>query len=424
MSYDDIQEGFFDIIIIGAGAAGIIAAGIASQQGKEVLILEKMKSPGRKILISGKGRCNITNDSYSSHHIKKVHPRGRFLKTAYKEFFKEDILKILKNQGVPYKTERGDRIFPMSDKSKDVVNALIHWAFKKNTTLKTNADVKRIITENGSAKGVEFKQFGKTMRVYGKAIILATGGKSYPATGSSGDGYNLTKALGHTIIQPLPALVTLDTEGNLAAKLMGLSLKNANASLWVNGKKVAEEFGEMIFTHFGLSGPIILTLSRRAVLALNQNSLVEISIDLKPALEVEKLDRRLLRDLNDNGKKQIYNLLKMWMPSKLIEPMMELCHIDKDKKAHQITSEERKKIKMNLKELKFKIINSRSFKEAIITQGGISLDEIESRTMESKIVKDLFFAGEVVDLDADTGGYNFQIAYSTGNLAAINASKK
>ena len=411
----------YDLIIIGAGAAGLIAAGVAGRMGKKVIVLEKMRAPGRKMLISGKGRCNITNDSYASHHFKKIHPRGRFLKAAYNHFFKDDILEILTQANVAVKTERGQRIFPVSDKSKDVVNALINWAFSKNVQLITNAAVKKILVESGAVTSVEYEQNGRLKKENAKSVILATGGKSYPATGSTGDGFALAKAVGHRINPPLPSLVPLETDGNLAQQLMGLSLKNVSASLWVEGKKASEEFGEMIFTHFGLSGPIILTISRQAVLALEKKQKVEITVDLKPALDFDKLDKRLQRDLNENGKKQIYNLFRLWMPSKLIEPMMNLCEISVDKKAHQITSEERKRIKMNLKELKFNIKGSRSFREAIITQGGISLDEIDAKTMESKIVNGLYFAGEVIDLDADTGGYNFQIAYSTGSLAAGNA---
>ena len=415
------QNNNYDLIVVGAGAAGLIAAGVAGRLGKKTLVLEKMRTVGRKMLISGKGRCNITNDSYASHHFKKIHPRGRFLKTAYKQFFKDDILEILRNENIEVKTERGQRVFPVSDKSKDVVNALIHWAFTKNVQLVINAEVKQILINSGIVTGVEYEQNGRLRKVYTKSVILATGGKSYPATGSTGDGYALAKAVGHKITPPLPSLVPLETEGNLATQLMGLSLKNANASLWIDGKKTSEEFGEMIFTHFGLSGPIILTLSRQAVLALEKKQKIEISIDLKPALDFDKLDKRLLRDLNENGKKQIYNLLKLWMPSKLIKPMMTICGISPEKQAHQITAEERKKLRLNLKDLRFKITKSRSFKEAIITQGGINLDEINPKTMESKLIKGLFFAGEIIDLDADTGGYNFQIAYSTGSLAAENA---
>lgn len=408
----------YDVIIIGAGAAGLIAAGTSAKEGKTVLLLEKMRSPGRKMLISGKGRCNITNDSYASNHFKNIHPNGKFLKTAYKNFFKDDILEILLKQNVEIKTERGQRIFPISDKSKDVVDAITKWALQKNVSFETHADVKEILHKEGKVTGVEFHQNGNKKQAYSSKVILATGGKSYPATGSTGDGHRLAMKLGHNIVKPLPALVPLVTEGELAERLMGISLKNVLASLWVDGKKHQEEFGEMLFTHYGLSGPIILTLSREAVIALDENKSVEIYIDLKPALDNEKLDTKLLRDIQEYGKRQVENLFKLWLPSKMTLPMIELCGISKEKRAYDINSQERKQIRLNLKEMKFRVTTSRSFKEAIITQGGIALSEIDSKTMESKLIKGLFFAGEVIDLDANTGGFNFQIAYSTASLAA------
>lgn len=407
----------YDVIIIGAGAAGLIAAGTSAREGKSVLLLEKMRSQGRKMLISGKGRCNITNDSYASNHFKNIHPNAKFLKAAYKNFFKDDILEILKQQNLEYKTERGQRVFPITDKSKDVVDALSKWAFERNVSFETHAEVKEILHQQGQIIGVEYQQIGNKKQAFAPKVIIATGGKSYPATGSTGDGYILAKKLGYSIVKPLPALVPLVTQGELAERLMGLSLKNITASLWVDGKKHQEEFGEMLFTHFGLSGPIILTLSREAILALDKHQKVEIYIDLKPALDNEKLDARLLRDIQESGKKQVENLFKLWLPSKMVKPMLNLCGIPEEKKGFDINSQERKQIRLNLKELKFTVSSSRSFKEAIITQGGISLSEIDSKTMESKLIKGLSFAGEVIDLDADTGGYNFQIAYSTGSLA-------
>jgi len=250
-----------------------------------------------------------------------------------------------------------------------------------------------------------------------KHVILSTGGKSYPATGSTGDGYELAKKVGHSVEKAIPALVPLVTEGSLAKKLQGLNLKNVNASIWINNKKAGDSFGEMIFTHFGLSGPIILTLSRIAVKELHNESKVEITIDLKPALDEQKLDARLIRDLNEHGKKKISNVFRLWLPSSMIPVFMELLNIDPDKVCHQISSKERKRIKHTMKNLPFTIIDHRSFKEAIITAGGIPTKEISQKTMESKIVKGLYFAGELIDLDAETGGYNLQIAYSTGWLA-------
>ena len=417
------NEEKYDLIVIGAGAAGIVAAGTAANNGAKVLVLEKMRSAGRKMLISGKGRCNITNDSYTSNHFKQHHPKSKYLKNAFKNFFKEDILEILDSQNVEYKTERGDRVFPVSDKSKDVLDALLRWGIYKKVKLETHSDVKKIITKNKTVVGVEYEQEGRRKQAKADAVIIATGGKSYPLTGSTGDGYRLAKELGHSIITPLPALVPIETKGNIAQSLMGLALKNVNASLWINGKKHSEEFGEMLFTHFGLSGPIILTLSRDVVLAIENGDKLEISIDLKPALDDKKLDNRLIRDLDANGKKYIENIFKLWMPSKLIKPMLDICGIDTSKLGNQIKAEDRKQIRLRLKDFRFEISAYRPFKEAIITQGGVNTDEVNSKTMESKLVQGLYFAGEVLNIDANTGGYNFQIAYSTGSLAANSAIK-
>ena len=417
------NEEKYDLIVIGAGAAGIVAAGTAANNGAKVLVLEKMRSAGRKMLISGKGRCNITNDSYTSNHFKQHHPQSKYLKNAFKNFFKEDILQILDSQNVEYKTERGDRVFPVSDKSKDVLDALLKWGIYKKVKLETHSDVKRILTKESIVQGVEFEQEGRRRTAYSKSVIIATGGKSYPLTGSTGDGYRLAQEVGHSIITPLPALVPIETTGNLAKSLMGLALKNVNASIWINGKKHSEEFGEMLFTHFGLSGPIILTLSRDVVLAVENGDKVEISIDLKPALDDKKLDNRLIRDLDTNGKKYIENIFKLWMPSKLVKPMLNICNIDTSKLGNQIKADDRKEIRKKLKDFRFQISGYRPFKEAIITQGGVNTEEVSSKTMESKLIQELYFAGEVLNIDANTGGYNFQIAYSTGSLAANSAIK-
>ena len=411
----------YDIIIIGGGAAGILAAGRASEKGAQVLLIEKMRSVGRKMLISGKGRCNITNDSYASNHMKQAHPKPKFLKKAYKNFFKDDIMAILDAQGLKYKTERGNRVFPESNKSKDVLDAYSRWALNKNVELLTNTKVIKLITDDNKCIGVEYDRGARKTTVYAKSIILATGGKSYPLTGSTGDGYALAKAVGHKIVTPRPALVPVETKGNLAPRLMGLSLKNTTASLWIDDKKVDEEFGEMLFTHFGLTGPIILTLSRQIVVALANEKKVELKLDMKPALDEQKLDKRLIKDLNENGKKYIENIFKLWMPSKLVKPLMELCNIDSSKLGNQINGDSRKKIRFALKEFKFEVIGHRPFSEAIITQGGINTDDIDSKTMESNLIKGLYFAGEVMDVDANTGGYNFQIAYSTAVLAVDSA---
>lgn len=410
----------YDVIVVGAGPAGLLAAGRAAELGGKVLLLEKMRQEGRKLLITGKGRCNITNDASISDFITHVNPNGRFLRNAFSHFYSQDILELLHGYGVETSLERGGRYFPVSDKSSDVLQALLKWVHEQNVEIRCGQRVEKVIVENDVVTGL--KANGKEFKCTN--VILATGGKSYPATGSNGDGYEISKQLGHSIEKVRPALVPLETAGNVAQKLQGLNLKNVKAVVWVNDKKVAEDFGEMIFTHFGLSGPIILTLSRIVVDAISENKKVEITIDLKPALDEQKLDNRLIRDLNEHGKKKISNIFRYWLPSTMVPVFIDLLGLDPEKECHQISSKERKQIRHLLKNLPFSINNHRSFKEAIITAGGISRNEISSKTMESKLVKGLYFAGEMIDLDAQTGGYNLQIAYSTGWLAGNACMQK
>ena len=403
----------FDVIVVGAGPAGLLAAGRAAELGGKVLILEKMRQEGRKLLLTGKGRCNITNNATIGDFITHVNPNGRFLRNALSQFFSTDIINLLNKQGVETILERGGRYFPASSKSADVLQALLKWVNKLNVEIRCGHRVEKLIVENETIKGIQ----ASGQKFMARDIILATGGNSYPATGSNGEGHELARQVGHSIVKVRPALVPLETEGGVAQKLQGLTLKNAKAAVWVNNKKAAEDFGEMIFTHFGLSGPIILTLSRIVVDELDKNNKVEISIDLKPALDEQKLDRRLLRDLNEHGKKKISNVFRYWLPATMIPVFFDLLGLDPEKECHQISSKERKQIRYLLKNLRFRITNHRPFKEAIITAGGVSTNEISSKTMESKLVKGLYFAGEMINLDAETGGFNLQIAYSTGWLA-------
>ncbi len=403
----------FDIIVIGAGPAGLLAAGRAAELGAKVLVLEKMRQAGRKLLITGKGRCNITNSAAIGEFITHVYPNGKFLRNAFSKYFSEDIIKLLQKYGVEVILERGGRYFPAGNRAADVLQALLRWVKELKVEIRCNYKVEKILIKNGVVLGI----VAKNEKIMAPSVILATGGKSYPATGSTGEGFELAKKLGHKIENVIPALVPLITEGQTAQKLQGLNLKNVKAIVWVNDKKAGEAFGEMIFTHFGLSGPIILTLSRIVVAELHKKNKVEITIDLKPALDEQKLDNRLIRDLNEHGKKKFGNIFKNWLPSSMIPVFIEQLNIDPDKECHQVSAKERKKIKLLLKNLRFKIINHRSFKEAIITAGGISTNEISPKTMESKLVSGLYFAGEMIDLDAETGGYNLQIAYSTGWLA-------
>ncbi len=403
----------FDVIVVGGGPAGLMAAGRAAESGCKVLVLEKMERAGRKLLITGKGRCNITNDAELSEFLNHIYPNGRFLRHAFSQFFSGDIIKLLRAQGVETILERGGRFFPSSNKSADVLNALLTWVHRSGVEIRCHHRVEKLVVENQSVKGIVVN--GKLTEA--KHVILATGGKSYPATGSSGDGYELAKQVGHSVEAVRPSLVPLETAGKVARELQGLSLKNVKAVVWVNGKKAGEDFGEMLFTHFGLSGPIILTLSRLVVDELRKESKVEITVDLKPALDEQKLDNRLLRDLDEHGRKKIGNIFGNWLPSKMIPVFMELLEIDPDKEGHQISAKERKSIRKLMKNLPFTVTGNRSFREAIITAGGIPTSEINPRTMESKLVQGLFFAGELIDLDGETGGFNLQIAYSTGWLA-------
>jgi predicted Rossmann fold flavoprotein len=407
----------FDVIVVGAGPAGLLAAGRAAELGGKVLLLEKMRQEGRKLLITGKGRCNITNDAAIREFITHVYPNGRFLQNAFSRFYSKDIIELLEKYGVKSTLERGGRYFPASNKSADVLKALLQWVHDLKVEIRCGQRVEKLVIENNKILGLQ----ANDKEFMSLNVILATGGKSYPATGSNGDGYELARRVGHSIEKARPALVPLITSCGIAQKLQGLNLKNVRASVWINDRKAGEDFGEMIFTHFGLSGPIVLTLSRIVVDELHKKNKVEITIDLKPALDEQKLDKRLLRDLNEHGKKKIGNIFRQWLPASMGPVFLELLNIDQDKECHQISSKERKQIRYLLKNFRFKIADHGSFKEAIITAGGIPTKEIFPKTMESKIIKGLYFAGEMIDLDAETGGYNLQIAYSTGWVAGDSA---
>lgn len=407
----------FDVIVVGAGPAGLLAAGRAAEMGGKVLVLEKMKQAGRKLLITGKGRCNITNDAAIGEFITHVYPNGKFLRNAFSQFFSKDIIDLLARYGVESTLERGGRYFPASNKSADVLNALLKWVTELKVEIRCSERVEKITIENNIITGL----ISNGKKLSASKVIIATGGCSYPATGSNGEGFELVKQIGHKIEKVRPALVPVETQGFVAQKLQGLNLRNVKAIVWVNDKKKGEDFGEMIFTHFGLSGPIVLTLSRIIVDELMQKNKVELSIDLKPALDDQKLEARLIRDLNEHGKKKLVNIFRLWLPASMIPVFIDLLKINPEKECHQVSAKERKQIQHLMKNFKFTISNYRSFKEAIITAGGISTNEISSKTMESKIINGLYFAGEMIDLDAETGGYNLQIAYSTGWVAGQSA---
>jgi predicted Rossmann fold flavoprotein len=402
------------IIVIGGGAAGLTAGIVAARRGMQVLILEKMAMPARKLRITGKGRCNLTNIAPQSEFLKKIGPDAKFLKYAFAKFFAPQLVEFLQEGGIEVITEQGGRVFPKSEKAQDVVDALISLARREGVEIRCNTEVREVNTLNAQVSGVTLSS-GEIIPA--TQVILSAGGSSYPATGSTGDGYRIARKLGHTVIPVRPALVPVNTEGELAPKMQGISLKNVQINVWMDGKKQGEAFGEMMFTHFGLTGPIILTLSRRFSQELYEGKKLEFSLDLKPALDHEKLDARLLRDLDEHGKRSFQSLLKLLMPSGMVPVYCELSGIMPDKPANQISAAERKKLRLLLKDLRFKVTGSRGFKEAIITAGGVSTKEIDPVTMKSKLIQGLSFCGEVIDLDADTGGYNLQIAFSTAWVA-------
>ncbi len=412
----------YDVIVVGAGASGLIAAGRAAELGANVLLVEKMPRIGLKLRITGKGRCNITNTAEIPDFINQVFPNGRFLRSCFSKFYSDDIIELLNRIGVNTKIERGGRVFPESDKAVEVVEALEKWLSRVNVTTVCDTRVKKLLLEDDKVVGVLCSDKNSEINSYlATSVILTTGGASYPLTGSAGDGYYIARKSGHNIVDPRPALVPLETEEKISSDLVDQTLKNINAVLWVNNKKQAEEFGEMVFAKFGLTGPVILTLSRRVVDELINESKVEITIDLKPALDDKKLENRLLRDIQEFGKLNVVDLFKKWIPSSLVPYFMDIVNVDPQILGNQISSIERKSIRVNLKNLRFNISGYRPMKEAIVTAGGISTKDIVSKTMASKKVGNLFFAGEVIDVDANTGGYNLQIAFSTGWVAAENA---
>lgn len=406
------------VVIIGGGPAGMLAAISAASRENEVTILEKMETLGRKLCITGKGRCNITTSLPMEEFIKNVPGNGKFLYSAIKNFTNQDIIDLLNEEGLKTKTERGNRVFPITDKAQDVLNALIKRMKKLQVEIITNAKVDKIIIDSNNK--VKALQVGNKIYEADK-IVLATGGKSYPGTGSTGDGYNIAKELGHTITEIRPSLAPLVAEKEdkeICQKLQGLSLKNVGIKIINENKEIYQDFGEMIFTHFGVSGPTILSGSAHLV-RKNING-TKIIIDLKPALTEEKLDERILRDFTKQKNKEYKNSLNDLLPQKIIPVIVDLSQIQGDKKVNEITKEERKRLVKLLKKFEIRIEGFRGIEEAIITAGGINIKEINPKTMESKKIKGLYFAGEIIDVDAYTGGFNLQIAYSTGYTAGMN----
>ena len=475
------------VVVIGGGPAGMLSAISSEKNGNEVIILEKMNMLGKKLLITGKGRCNITSSIHIEEFIKNIPGNGMFMYSSFNNFNNTDIIQMLEKEGVKTKVERGNRVFPVSDSSKDVQQALIKILKKLNVKVILNAKVEEILVEDDDkqklqiamennlkqeeqseqqneaqkkvqknqtkqqfeikntiqknkqgklqgiikVKGVKVQVGNEHKKIPADKIILATGGKSYPGTGSTGDGYEMAKKLGHTITKIRPSLVPLTaSEGNslkICRELQGLSLKNVSIVLKdaAKNKIVYKDFGEMLFTHFGVSGPTILSSSAhllryKDIDNLMENGNIVLDIDLKPALTAEKLDERILRDFSEEKNKEFKNSLEKLLPKKMIPVIIELSGIDPDKKVNEITKKERQKLIETLKKIEIKIVGFRPIEEAIITSGGINIKEINPKTMESKLIKGLYFAGEIIDVDAYTGGFNLQIAYSTGYTAGMN----
>ena len=432
-----------DIIVIGGGAAGLMAAGRAGEVGARVLLLEKTDSCGKKILVSGKTRCNLTNSAELKKFISMYGANGRFLHSAFHRFFRPELLSFLDSYGLATKVERGGRIFPVSDNAQDVVRVFKKYLAVGNVQVKLNTQVSSIANEDEKIFIVK----AQTRNYLSAAVIIAGGGASWPATGSTGDGYKLSAMLGHSIVKLKPALVPLIVhEQKLAKSMQGVSLRNVRATAFQGeagkidstltpqidygrGEKkvprpplIESRFGEMLFTHFGLGGPIVLLMSLAVTEALEYGR-VSILIDLKPALTKEQLHKRLQRDLDKSGKRKIAGIIKEYLPAKMIEPFIEQTGIDKEKLAHQINAADRDKIVELLKALRFNIKSPLPLEKAIVTAGGVELDEIDPRTMASKKVKGLYFCGEVMDIDADTGGFNLQAAFSTGYVAGESAAQ-
>jgi len=408
----------YDVIVVGGGPAGMIAAGTAASKGKRTMLAEKNEKLGKKLFITGKGRCNVTNTADFDEFMKNIPKNSKFFFSSFSSFSNNDLILLLESLGLKTKVERGGRVFPESDKSNDVIKALERYLNRNMVDVRLNSKLLDIRQENGAVTGALFDS-GRVVEC--SSIIICTGGLSYPNTGSTGDGYKIAVKAGHSIIEPRPSLVPLVSDDAFVKELQGLSLKNVAIKAYAGGKLLYEDFGEMLFTHYGLSGPIILSASFFISDYLRRKQEIRISIDLKPALSEEELDKRIIRDFEKNINKQFKNSLDQLLPQKLIPVVISRSGIDESKEVHQITKQERKDMVKLLKGFTVTVSGTRPIEEAIVTSGGINLKEINPRTMESKLLKGLHFAGEIIDLDAFTGGFNLQIAFSTGYAAGFYA---
>ena len=407
------------IIVVGGGAAGMMAAVTAARKGKNVLLLEKNEKLGKKLFITGKGRCNITNSAEIDELFSAVVSNPKFLYSSFYSLTNDQVIDFFEELGVKTKVERGGRVFPESDHSSDVIRALEQELKRLGAEIRLRTEVKEILAEGGRAKGVRLSSGEK---LNADAVIIATGGISYPSTGSTGDGYRFARECGHKVTELSPALVPMEVEEWYAKELMGLSLRNIEIKITDGKKKLYEEFGEMLFTHYGVTGPVILSASSIVGKKLKEHPLT-LHIDLKPALTEEQLDKRVLREFEANHNRQFKNAVDSLFPAKLKPVIVELSGIPEEKKVNEVTKEERLRFVRMIKDFSMTLTAMRGYNEAIITKGGVSVKEIDPGTMESKLVNRLYFAGEVLDLDAVTGGYNLQIAWSTGYLAGMNAGE-
>ena len=406
------------VVVIGSGAAGLMAAGRAAEAGANTLLLEKMKHPGRKLCIAGKGRCNITNIAETADFISHFGKTGPFLRQAFSRFFNTDLILFLEKLGLALVTERGGRVFPASGKASDVLDLLLQWLGRCGVRIEQSSTVDELSISGGQVTGV----VSRGRKFPSDAVVLVTGGASYPATGSTGDGYRLAASAGHSIVPVRPALVPLETSGAPSEKMAGLNLRNIGVRMLIDGKKRKEIFGELLFTRFGVAGPVTLTLSGEAVDAVRRGQKITLCIDLKPALDEKKLDARLLRDFAARGKEPFDSLLRGLLPREMVPVCLDLTGIDPERTASNISAKERQRLRTWLKDFRLEVTGHRPLSEAIVTAGGVDTREIDPRTMESRRTKRLFIAGELLDVHADTGGYNLQAAFSTGWLAGRSAA--
>ncbi len=406
------------LIVIGGGPAGMMAAGQAAENGAQVILLEKMRRTGRKLCLTGAGRCNLTNTLSTEDFITAFGPTGKFLRQALSQFGSGDLIELVTRLGVPTVTEPNGRVYPASNRAPDVVEALTDWLKHNRVTIRSESSARGLLIEDGRIVGVQTGH--DTVRA--DAVIIATGGLSYPETGSSGDGYKLAEKAGHTIVPVRPSLIALETHSNIAPRLQGLSLPNVAVTVLIDGKKRAYDAGELLFTHYGVSGPAVLRMSRQVVDALRSDRAVTLSFDLLPDNDEPKLDRLIIENAKSHGKRHIQNILEQWLPSRLAAICLELSAIKPEEPANQLKSEHRRQLTKIIKDFRLHVSGHRPIAEAVVTAGGVDTREIDPRTMQSRLVKGLFFAGEVLDIDGASGGFNLQAAFSTGYVAGCSTA--